>query len=164
MFDFSWSEILLIGVVALVVIGPKELPRVLRTAGQWMGRARAVARDFQFQMDQLVRESELDDIRKQVTDVVGADPNKIVGDWVDPSGEIARGLTESELANEVPLPLPEPVVPEIEPELPLSAAPDPASHAPKPEPTPEPERPIEHLEPSPPPSAARDEVTSGTHG
>ena len=66
MFDFAWSEIALIAVVALVVIGPKDLPRVMRTAGMWMRKARAVAREFQGSLDQMVREAELDEVRKTV--------------------------------------------------------------------------------------------------
>ena len=53
MFDLAWSHLLLIGVVALLVIGPKDLPRVLRTVGLWVGRARSVAREFQGSLDQI---------------------------------------------------------------------------------------------------------------
>ena len=60
MFDFAWSELALIAVIALVVIGPKDLPRVMRIVGQWTRRARAIAREFQGSLDQMMRESELD--------------------------------------------------------------------------------------------------------
>jgi sec-independent protein translocase protein TatB len=69
MFDFSWSEILLIGIVALVVIGPKELPGVLRTLGQWMGKVRRMAGEFQSQFQDAIREAELADLKKEVDDV-----------------------------------------------------------------------------------------------
>lgn len=69
MFDFSWSEILLIGIVALVVIGPKELPGVLRTLGQWMGKVRRMAGEFQSQFQDAMREAELADLKKEVDDM-----------------------------------------------------------------------------------------------
>jgi sec-independent protein translocase protein TatB len=69
MFDFSWSEILVIGIVALIVIGPKELPGVLRTLGQWMGKVRRMASDFQNQFQDAIREAELADIKKEVDDM-----------------------------------------------------------------------------------------------
>ena len=65
MFDFSWSEILLIGIVALVFIGPKELPGVLRTLGQWMSKIRRMAGDFQNQFHDAMREAELADLKKE---------------------------------------------------------------------------------------------------
>lgn len=59
MFDVAPTELLLVAVVALLVIGPKELPRVLRTVGHWVGKARGVARQFRAGFDEMVRESEL---------------------------------------------------------------------------------------------------------
>jgi len=70
MFDFSWSEILVIGIVALVVIGPKELPGVLRTLGQWMAKVRRMAGEFQSQFQDAMREAELADLKKEVDDAV----------------------------------------------------------------------------------------------
>jgi sec-independent protein translocase protein TatB len=69
MFDISWTELLLIGVVALVVIGPKELPGVLRTLGQWMRKVRSMAADFQNQFNEAMREAEMADLKKQVDDM-----------------------------------------------------------------------------------------------
>jgi sec-independent protein translocase protein TatB len=66
MFDFSWSELLLIGIVALIFIGPKELPGVLRTLGQWMTKIRRMASDFQNQFHDAMREAELADLKKEV--------------------------------------------------------------------------------------------------
>lgn len=63
MFDFAWSELTVIGVVALVVIGPKDLPKALRAAGQVIRRGRALAREFQNTFEEVVREAELDEIR-----------------------------------------------------------------------------------------------------
>jgi sec-independent protein translocase protein TatB len=63
MFDIGWSELLLIGVVALIVVGPKELPRLLRTVGQYVGRAKGVAREFQRSMDDAAREMDVQELR-----------------------------------------------------------------------------------------------------
>jgi sec-independent protein translocase protein TatB len=69
MFDIGWSELLLIGVVALIVIGPKELPGALRTLGQWTGKLRRMAAEFQGQFQEAMREAEMVDLKKQVDDL-----------------------------------------------------------------------------------------------
>ena len=65
LLDFGWSELMLIGIVALVVIGPKDLPRALRVAGFWVRKARTLSREFQSSVEQMVREAELDEMRDQ---------------------------------------------------------------------------------------------------
>ncbi|HWV54847.1 Sec-independent protein translocase protein TatB [Pseudorhodoplanes sp.] len=65
MFDIGWSELLVIGVVALIAIGPKELPGVLRAAGHWMGKVRRMASDFQDQFREAMREAEVADLKRQ---------------------------------------------------------------------------------------------------
>ena len=72
MFDIGWSELVLIGVVALVVLGPKELPGVLRMVGQWMGKARRMAADFQGQFQEAMREAEMADVKKSFDDIKDA--------------------------------------------------------------------------------------------
>ena len=69
MFDIAWSEMLLIGGVALIVIGPKDLPGALRTAGQAIGKIRRMASEFQGQFNDAMREAELTDLKKQVDDI-----------------------------------------------------------------------------------------------
>ena len=170
MFDFSWSEILLIGVVALVVIGPKDLPRVLRTVGQWVSRARVIAREFQGQIDQMVRDSELEEVRKTVNAAVTGNPNAILKDYVDPTGEMEKSLSAPELLGETATPASaatETPVTTIAPTTIDSAAPNPYVQT------------VQHQEPSapsaPPAPAATEtadaaEVSSetapksGTHG
>jgi sec-independent protein translocase protein TatB len=66
MFDIGWSELVVIGVVALIVIGPKELPSVLRAIGQWTGKIRRMASEFQGQFHEAMREIETSDLKKQV--------------------------------------------------------------------------------------------------
>ena len=72
MFDIGWSELLIIGVVALIAIGPKELPGVLRTVGQWMGKVRRMASEFQGQFQEAMREAEMADLKKQVDEMTDA--------------------------------------------------------------------------------------------
>ena len=71
MFGIDSSEFLLIAIVALVVIGPKELPGLLRTWGKWMAQMRSMASEFRGHVDEMVRQSELDEVRKQLTDATG---------------------------------------------------------------------------------------------
>jgi sec-independent protein translocase protein TatB len=109
MFDISWSEFLLIGVVALIVIGPKELPGVLRTLGQYTRKVRGMAADFQNQFQEAMREAEMGDLKKQVDDlahdVKNFDPLKDVrSDLEATSKDIERSLeAKPEPAAEPPL-------------------------------------------------------------
>ncbi len=65
MFDIAPTEMLIVALVALVVIGPKDLPRVMRTVGQWVGRARGMARHFRSGIDTMIREAELEEMEKK---------------------------------------------------------------------------------------------------
>jgi len=69
MFDISWTEFVLIGIVALIFIGPKELPAVMRTIGQYTRKVRSMAADFQNQFQEAMREAEMADLKKQVDDM-----------------------------------------------------------------------------------------------
>ncbi len=83
MFDIGWSELLVIAVVAILFVGPKDLPRMLRVAGQYAGKLRRTANDFRRQFDEAIRESELDDIRSSVQDIGNIDPMRDIKDSVD---------------------------------------------------------------------------------
>jgi sec-independent protein translocase protein TatB len=91
MFDISWTEFMLIGVVALIVIGPKELPGVLRTLGQYTRKVRSMANDFQNQFQEAMREAEMADLKKQVDDMAqdikDFDPLKGVREDVESAGK-----------------------------------------------------------------------------
>jgi sec-independent protein translocase protein TatB len=69
MFDIGWGEFLVIGIVALIAIGPKELPGVLRSIGQWMTKLRRMASEFQGQFNEAMREAEMHDLKKQADDL-----------------------------------------------------------------------------------------------
>lgn len=101
MFDIGWDEMALVAVVALIVIGPKDLPQVLRMCGQWVRKAREMAGEFQRGMDDMVRESEIGDLKKQVEKV--ADTNALrreIENTIDPTGAIAKGLEPPVLPTE----------------------------------------------------------------
>jgi len=107
MFDFAWSELALIAVVALVVIGPKDLPRVMRVAGQWTRRARAIAREFQGSLDQMVREAELDEVKRHIDRASSFNVENEIRRTIDPTGDLQRSLDEPVMTN----PLADPVKP-----------------------------------------------------
>ena len=85
-FDIGWTEIALIGGVALIAIGPKELPGALRTAGQWVGKARRLAQDFQNQFQEALREADIAEMKKQFDDAANAaaaSPSSLLGSTVN---------------------------------------------------------------------------------
>jgi len=120
MFDIAWSELLVIIVVALVIVGPKDLPRLMRTAGQWAGRARAMADQFRRSFDDIARQSELDELRSEVNRLqqsVVPDPAEIETAMY-PTGNPPINLGGSAMDDVSPLPTPEPqpsVAPSVEP-------------------------------------------------
>ena len=92
MFDFAWSELMVIGAVALVVIGPKDLPKALKTAGMLVRRARGMAREFQNSIDDMIREAELDDVRKTVQEATRFDLDKTIHNAIDPDGQLKQPI------------------------------------------------------------------------
>jgi sec-independent protein translocase protein TatB len=93
MFDIGWGELLIIGIVALIAIGPKELPTVLRTLGQWMAKLRRMASEFQNQFHEAMREAEMADLKKQVDEVTSQ--AKSYANF-DPVGEVRRELESTQ--------------------------------------------------------------------
>jgi sec-independent protein translocase protein TatB len=102
LFDIGWPELLLIGVVALVVIGPKDLPRALRIAGFWVRKARTLSREFQSSVDQMIREAELDDMRQDLKKISDFDLHSEFHKTIDPDGSLAEGLKPPELTDYSP--------------------------------------------------------------
>jgi len=165
LFDIGWPELMLIGAVALVVIGPKDLPRALRVAGYWVRKARTLSREFQSSIDQMIREAELDEMRQELKKATEFDLEKEFQKTVDPTGELAESIkppdipdffdetprgtaaaTGPDTANAAP-PAAEPAEEQLA--LPLGGGPEPlpASH---PEHSPEPETvPVVHEPPKP---------------
>ena len=114
MFDIGWSELLVVLVVALVVVGPKDLPRLMRTLGRWVRKARAMADDFRASFDEMARESELDELRSEIEALRNQRP--LAGLEAD----INRSILPPETAkpDAVPEPVPESGEPEREPPSP----------------------------------------------
>jgi sec-independent protein translocase protein TatB len=130
MFDISWSELLLIAVVALVFIGPKELPGVLRTVGQWTGKIRRMASEFQDQFREAIREAEVADLKKDIDE---ATSNLKTG--LDPFAGINESTTEwkhSEPTASAPPAADAPPAPPAEATVPVAAETTPTEPAPAP--------------------------------
>src|ERR1700752_602106 len=127
MFDISWTEILLIGIVALIVIGSKELPAVRRSLGQWTRKIRSLAANFQNQFHEAMREAEMADLKKQVDDMASDiktyDPLKDVRADVETIGKDLDAAADKSSQKEL--------TKETEPEI--TAAASPAKELPIPE-------------------------------
>src|SRR4029077_17682817 len=119
MFDIGWGELVVIGIVALIAIGPKELPTVLRTLGQYMGKVRRMASEFQGQFQEAMREAEMADLKKQAEDLKSSvspltsfDPMASTKKEIESAFLMPEGGTASEpspdAAPAVPAALPEP--------------------------------------------------------
>ncbi len=101
MFDIGWQELFIVAVLALLVIGPKDLPRALRTMGKWVRKARALARDFQGGLDDVMREAELDDVKDQLVSASGLDIGKEIENTIDPTGDISRDMDMSDIETDL---------------------------------------------------------------
>jgi sec-independent protein translocase protein TatB len=143
MFDISWGELLLIGVVALVFIGPKELPTVLRTLGQWMAKLRRMANEFQNQFHEAMREAEMADLKKHVDDLTTTAHSYAN---FDPVSEVRRELesTQQQITSAIEKPA-EPAAEGAAASAPAAPASDAPATPPPPEAPPPP--------PAPPPVA-----------
>ena len=88
MFDFAWSEIVLIGAVALIAIGPKDMPGAIRTVSGMIKKARRMAAEFQTHVDEMVREADLGDVKKAFNDIRNLDLGSVIEKHVDPDRTI----------------------------------------------------------------------------
>jgi len=150
MFNLGWGELVVIGIVALIAIGPKELPTVLRTIGQWTGKVRRMASEFQGQFQDALREAELHDLQKHAEDLT-SDVKNFAN--VDPLADVQKDI-ENATANFDNIPsdnAPEAVAPAAEPTTAMEASnPLPAIAAPPAELAPPPgETDFSSTEPSP---------------
>jgi sec-independent protein translocase protein TatB len=121
MFDIGWTELVIIAIVALIAIGPKELPGVLRMVGQWMAKARKMASEFQGQFQEAMREAEMADIKKTFDEVkdtatgfasggLMTSLQKDVGDALQ-IGDIDKPVTDKPVDAQVASRIGEPVIP-----------------------------------------------------
>ena len=114
MFDIGWQELFIVAVLALIVVGPKDLPRALRTIMGLVRKARGMARDFQDGIDDVVREADLDDMKNKLENLSDGDIEKSIHDTIDPTGGLASDLDMSEIKGDIEALGKEPEVPEDE--------------------------------------------------
>ncbi len=127
MFDIAWSELALIAAVALVVIGPKDLPRVMRSLGHWVRRARMMAAEFQRNLDEMMRDSELQDIKREVENIAPAGLKTKLEEMVD-----AKGISDMVDAKGIEAALKDPPAP-APGEAPIDRRPPPLPPDPQPD-------------------------------
>src|SRR5690606_41922010 len=90
MLDIGWTELLVIGVVLIVVVGPKDLPPMLRAFGKMTGNLRRMAGEFRSQFDEALRETEMDDVRKTIADAQKLNPTNALRDAINPLPPIGQ--------------------------------------------------------------------------
>ncbi len=94
MFDFAWSEIAIIGVVALIAIGPKDMPVAIRAVTNAVKKARKMAGEFQTHVDEMVREANLDEVKNQINEIRNFDLKDTIEKAVDPDGAIRDAFSD----------------------------------------------------------------------
>ena len=92
MFDLGWLEFAIVGLIMILVLGPKELPHAMRSIARIMRKARRLASEFQGHMDDLVREADLDDVKQSINSIKNKDVSALINEAVDPAGEIKKEL------------------------------------------------------------------------
>lgn len=108
MLEVGWSEMLVIAIVMIVVVGPKDLPRMLRTIGQMTAKMRGMANDFRKQFDEAMKEAELDDLKKTVDTVRSMNPAGDIKKALNPMEKAAADVRAGLEAALKPTPKPEP--------------------------------------------------------
>lgn len=96
MFDIGWPELMLIALVTILVVGPKEIPHVLRTVTGFMRKLRGMASEFQNSIDDLAREAELDDLKKNIEKTASGDLAGDLEKSFDPTGDVKKSIAEME--------------------------------------------------------------------
>ena len=96
MFDIGWTEMMVIALIALIVIGPKDLPGTMKTVAHWMRKARALTREFQSGIDEMVREAELDDAKKALEATRRGNLEQTIGNAIDPTGDVTEEARDLE--------------------------------------------------------------------
>ena len=96
MLDIGWQELFIVAVLALLVVGPKDLPRALRAVMGVVRKARGLAREFQSGLDEMVREAELDDVKKEVEKASRLDPENEIKKIADPTGSLTAEFDPAE--------------------------------------------------------------------
>ncbi|MBN9216740.1 MAG: twin-arginine translocase subunit TatB, partial [Mesorhizobium sp.] len=111
MFEVGWTEMLVIAIVMIVVVGPKDLPNMLRTFGRTTAKLRAMAADFQKQFNEALKEAELDDVKKSVDELRGLSPMSEIKKQLNPFEQAAADVRAGVDAAMKPKPAPDPTAP-----------------------------------------------------
>lgn len=112
MFDIGWTEILVIAIVLIVVVGPKDLPPMLRAFGKMTANLRKMAGEFRTQFDEALRESELDDVRKTIADAQSLNPTNALREAINPLRQMGQDIkADLQKATQVPSPVMTPADP-----------------------------------------------------
>ena len=101
MFDIGWQELFIVAVLAILVVGPRDLPRTLRTVMGYIRKAKGMAREFQNGIDEVAREVELDDIRKEANKIGQMDFEEEIKNTVDPLGTLNQDLDMSDVQSTI---------------------------------------------------------------
>lgn len=115
MFDIAWSEMLLLVVLTILVVGPKDLPKVLRSIGKFTAKARSMASEFYRSIDQMAREADIEELRTAANEVKNFSPQKAAKKFIDPDDELGSIMdpmnspvkSPSSEAEESPIPQPD---------------------------------------------------------
>ncbi|WAX93232.1 Sec-independent protein translocase protein TatB [Aminobacter sp. NyZ550] len=122
MFEIGWTEMLVIAIVMIVVVGPKDLPKMLRTMGRMTAKARSMAGDFQRQFNEALKEAELDDVKKSVDELRGLNPAQQIRKQLNPfeqaASDVRAGL-DAAMKPSQPAPSADPAVDATHPAEPL---------------------------------------------
>jgi sec-independent protein translocase protein TatB len=122
MFDFAWSEIALIGVVALVLIGPKDLPVAIKAVSDVVKKARRMASDLQGHVDEMVKDTSIAEVRQQINEIRNFDIRGEIERAVDADGSIRSTFNDDPFRASTPTPTSIPMPPPADPAPPLVAA------------------------------------------
>lgn len=95
MFDLGWQEFLLVAIITVIVVGPKDLPRVVRSVSQFVRKARSMAREFQTSLEEVAREAELDDVRREVQSISKDGIGKSIEKQIDPDGSMRESVEDA---------------------------------------------------------------------
>ena len=101
MFDIGWQELFILAVLAIIVIGPKDLPRTIKTVTGWLRKARSMARELQGGIDDVVREAELDELQREANKIDKYDLESRIKDTIDPTGDVAKEARLDEIEDEM---------------------------------------------------------------
>jgi sec-independent protein translocase protein TatB len=123
MLEVGWSEILVIALILIIVVGPKELPGMLRTFGRFATRLRGMANEFKGQFDEALREAELDDVRKGISEVTKLNPTNSLREAINPLRQLGQDIkSDLQKASDISLKPDAPMVAQPEDKVPDASA------------------------------------------